>query len=507
MILFRSLYFVALTFCVMPIYLAAFVPEIKSSLPVNFDAIDRYIEEQMKSTKIPGAALAIVKGDSILHIRGFGIADPSGRPVTPETPFVLGSTTKSFTALAIMQLVEKGKIELDLPVQYYLPWFRVADPKASAQITVRHLVNHTSGLTESEGRKGLADRDTSAGALEKHARVLRKARLRGKVGTRFEYSNSNYIILGNIIQEVSGMSYETYIEQHIFDPLNMKHSFTSQKEAEQNGMAVGYRKWFGYSKPSPDMPFVRGVISAGYLITSARDMAQYLIAHLNEGRYAGKLVISPAGMAELLRPTARMDEKWSYAMGWVTGKMQEEMTIWHNGGTPSFYTYMAILPESRMGMVMLMNMDNLLKANELEIIPYRVIDMLRDRETDLSLFETDFGFLIGLYGLACLPFIIQLLWISYSIAKRPWGASQKVLSSYWHKKVLWICTPLLLNLAWAAGIFFLFWDSVVSHYAPDLAFVLLISAAVAVIWGVVQSGIRIWAIGASEAEPIGEIGI
>src|SRR5215204_4632700 len=103
----------------------------------EFAAIERFVRKEMAAQRIPGLALGIVKGDRIAYLRGFGKADESGRAVTPQTPFILGSVSKSFTALAIMQLVEAGKIELDAPVQRYLPWFRVADEEASAQITVR----------------------------------------------------------------------------------------------------------------------------------------------------------------------------------------------------------------------------------------------------------------------------------------------------------------------------------------------------------------------------------
>src|SRR2546425_1202478 len=111
--------------------------------------IDAYVSAQMQTNHIPGVALGLVHNDQIVHVRGFGSADQSGRAVTPQTPFLLASVSKSFTALAVMQLVEAGKIELDAPVQRYLPWFRVADPVASARISVRHLLYHTSGLPDS----------------------------------------------------------------------------------------------------------------------------------------------------------------------------------------------------------------------------------------------------------------------------------------------------------------------------------------------------------------------
>src|SRR6266487_95078 len=111
--------------------------------------IDAYVSAQMQANHIPGVALGLVHNDQIVHLRGFGSADSTGRAVTPHTPFMIGSVSKSFTALAIMQLVEAGKVELDAPVQRYLPWFRVADPAASARITVRHLLYQTSGLPPS----------------------------------------------------------------------------------------------------------------------------------------------------------------------------------------------------------------------------------------------------------------------------------------------------------------------------------------------------------------------
>jgi CubicO group peptidase (beta-lactamase class C family) len=111
---------------------------------ISYADIDAYVESQMRRLHIPGASLAIVEGDRIVYLRGFGRARPAGEIPTPQTPFFIGSLTKSITALAVMQLVEAGKIELDAPVQRYLPWFRVADPQASAQMTVRHLLNQTS---------------------------------------------------------------------------------------------------------------------------------------------------------------------------------------------------------------------------------------------------------------------------------------------------------------------------------------------------------------------------
>ena len=105
----------------------------------------------MAAQRIPGLALGIVEGDRVAYVRGFGTADDSGTEVTPQTPFIIGSVAQIVHRAGVMQLVEANKIELDAPVQRYLPWFRVADEKASAEITVRHLLNHTSGISTKTG--------------------------------------------------------------------------------------------------------------------------------------------------------------------------------------------------------------------------------------------------------------------------------------------------------------------------------------------------------------------
>src|SRR6266566_2736681 len=194
----------------------------------DFTAVDDYITARMETAHIPGLSVAIVKGDQIVYLKGYGQADPSGRPVTPQTPFIIGSISKTFTALAVMQLVESGKVELDAPVQRYLPWFRVADPVASARITLRHLLYHTSGIPSS-GYACTTDQVTMT--LEQYVRSLATLTLDRPVGSRPDYCSTNYDVLGLIVQTVSGQPYGTYVQQHVFAPLQMHHSFASEPEA------------------------------------------------------------------------------------------------------------------------------------------------------------------------------------------------------------------------------------------------------------------------------------
>jgi len=327
----------------------------------GYDGIDAYIEEQMQRLNIPGISLAIIEGDQIVYLRGFGRARPYGEEPLPQTPFFIGSTTKSFTALAVMQLVEAGKVDLDAPLQHYLPWFRVADPQASAQITVRHLLNQTSGLPLSPGWQSLADFDDSPDATERQARALSTLLLERQPGSAFEYSNVNYNLLGLVIEAASGESYADYIQTHIFDPLKMSHSYTLQEVAQQDGLAVGHQTWFGIPVPVPDLSVPGGSLPSGQLISSAEDMAHYLIAHLNEGSYAGTQILSPEGVAELHRSAVEASTLgppgW-YGMGWYIVEQDQMSILFHSGMIPSFYTYMVLLPEQKKGVVLLVNANH-----------------------------------------------------------------------------------------------------------------------------------------------------
>lgn len=317
-------------------------------------AIDAYVASRMEAAHIPGLSLAVVKGDQIAYLKGYGDADPSGHPVTPQTPFIIGSISKTFTALALMQLVEAGKVDVDAPVQRYLPWFSLADSHASARITVRNLLNQTSGIPQLQDTMLWTDLD--GGALERAVRSMKTAELSRPIGT-FGYSNANYQILGLIVQHVSGESYEDYVRQHIFTPLDMRTSFASQDEAQQHGMASGYHWWFGFPVPAP-LPFNRAQVPAGYLISSAQDMAHYLIAQMNGGYYQDRSVLSPAGIAFLHTPSA----KGEYGIGWETAHLNGRTLMNHDGGVANFQTSLFFDPKERVGVYIAANVMNALDA-------------------------------------------------------------------------------------------------------------------------------------------------
>jgi CubicO group peptidase (beta-lactamase class C family) len=448
--------------------------------------IDKYVQKEMQATRMPGVALGIVKGDEIVHLKGFGEADSSGRAVTAQTPFIIGSTSKSFTALAIMQLVKAGNVELDAPVQRYLPWFRVADEESSRRIAVRHLLNHTSGLSRTSGEEYLLKEDDGKGALEKAVRSLNTAKLNRPVGESFEYSNMNYNILGLIVQTVSGESYEQYISEHILTPLDMNDSFASVPEAERHGLATGHRYWFGRPFAGGGLPYNRATVPSGYISSSAEDLSHYLIAQLNGGRYEGAQVLSPEGIAELHRGTANMGPNISYAMGWEDTRLGDVPVVRHSGDTGNFHATMILAPESRWGVVVLMNGSNGLRLAGMDGIANGVASLLLGRQPPPAPFEQTKALLFVFLAVGAL----QVLGMVRSVVLlRRWRTQPERHPRGVLRVGLRIVPPLALNLLWAA-ICLVVLPSITSTPLRmamfiDVSLVQVLSGAVALIWGVI----------------------
>ncbi len=323
----------------------------------DFIKIDRFIDSYVDASGIPGLSVGIVKDNEIVYLRSFGSADSKGRSVTPQTPFILGSTSKSFTALAIMQLVEEGKLGLDDPVQKYLPWFRVKDSEASSKITIRHLLNHTSGMSRNGAYSLISKYELND--LEKYIRKLRSVKLTQPVGTSYQYSNEGYQILGLIVESISGLTFGDYVSRNIFEPLRMEHSYSSKNDAKANGLAEGNRVIFGLPVTS-DLMYPKAYIPIGYLISSSEDMCNYLICQMNEGAFEDKGIASAATINEMHQPAVKIDSKSYYGMGWVSGVTNGVYTIKHTGSVEDYSSYMAIIPKGNWGVIVLSNVNNVI---------------------------------------------------------------------------------------------------------------------------------------------------
>jgi CubicO group peptidase (beta-lactamase class C family) len=473
----------------------------------DFAAIDRYVRSEMDAQRIPGLALGIVHGDRIVHVQGFTQAEKRpGRDVTSQTPFLIGSVTKSFTALAIMQLSEAGQLQLDAPVQRYLPWWRVADPVASTRVTVRHLLYQVSGLSKATGNAYATSGDTHESALEDRVRALRDAELTQPVGTTWQYSNANYWTLGMIVQAVSGQSYESYIQQHIFDPLEMRNSYISQAEARQHGLPTGHRYWYGFPVAA-ELPFDRGGLGSGGLSSSAQDMTRYLGLYLNQGRHGAATLVSPAGAAELQRagvPTGL--DGVSYAMGWDVGPLHGIPTISHDGSGFDSHANVVLIPDRQWGVVVMENAENspdeFFGSRRMTGIAYGVAGLLIGEEptatsSSRSLWVV-YGVVLGILLIQCVGTVRSVRTISGWRATpllRPRGALRIGLR---------VGLPLLVSWTWALIVLVGLPRMIraplpaVLMGLPDLGYPLVASAVLAFGWGLVRV---VWAIRSLRTAP------
>ncbi|MBN1873615.1 MAG: beta-lactamase family protein [Anaerolineae bacterium] len=459
----------------------------------SYNAIDAYIEQQMQRLNIPGVSLAIVEGDKIMHLRGFGQARPDGEAPSPQTPFFIGSLTKSITALAVMQLVEAGKIDLDAPVQHYLSWFQVADPQASAQMTVRHLLNQTSGLPTSAGEIQMADFDDSQDATERQARALSTLKLSRPVGSAFEYSNSNYNLLGLIIETASGELYADYVQKHIFTPLDMNHSYTSQAIAKQNDMAVGHQYWFATPFVAPNIPVPHGSLPAGQLISSSEDMAHYMIALLNEGRYGDVQILSRAGIDELYHGVAEDIQMGisfgKYGMGWFIDESGQTKLIWHSGTTPNFGAFMALLPEQKKGVILLFNANHHWMTPVLSDLGAGMAALLAGNQPAPIQFV---GLIPWMLRAQLLIPLFQIIGVAATLRLlRRWHQNPDSRPSGGRKWGGHILLPLIPNLLVALTLLPMLGDTrgYLRLYMPDYSWIAIICGGFAGIWSFLRTGL------------------
>jgi CubicO group peptidase (beta-lactamase class C family) len=469
---------------------AAAAPE-----PATLAQVDRFVEQQMDARRVPGYALAVVSGSEVVHARGFGSANGSGRAVTADTPFVLGSVTKSFTALAVMQLVDAGEVSLEAPVARYVPELRLAGG-AERRITVRQLLNQTSGIPGLAGGRLL--RSVGDGTLEDVVRELDGTELSAPPGTQFEYANGNYVLLGLVIERASDESYGDYIQRHIFEPLGMRNSFASPEAAKAAGLAVGHRYWFGFAvahgPTSPD-----AVRPAGYLMSSAADMARYLAMYLNGGVLEGRRIVSREALETMLEPEAAGhlgpwadQQETRYAMGWFVGGPWQTPALLHPGRDPDSSAMIVLLPRQRLAVVTLTNASLELPlpggASSLQRIARGVVSLLVGEQPSTGIGFTRF---YVIFDAAVVLILAALVWSLVRLLRRRRRLvhgrrlATRMLCAALEVGVglLLLALPVLVGQGWPATML----------WTPDLALVLLAVGALLILTGGLRATAQILA--------------
>ena len=318
------------------------------------DQVDNYVRAEMQKQHIPGLSLAVVRGSKTLKIQGYGLSNVELRAAaSPSTVYHLASLTKQFTAAAVLLLVQDGKISLDDKISRYL-----ADtPDTWRDVTIRQLLTHTSGIKdELNEMRGTTVNGTSAAEI---ASILAKYPLNFLPGTQWSYSNSGYLLLGIIIQKVSGKSYGQFLAERLFHPLGMSATRLYDLDALIPGRAAGYMWREGRLHNSPYVhPTLADNADAG-LVTSAVDMARWA-AVLNTGR-----LLTHASWTQAWSPVLLADgSHYAYGFGWERDKVNGHPVVQHSGAFPDCSTFIVHYLDDDLTVVVLCNLS---RANPVRI--------------------------------------------------------------------------------------------------------------------------------------------
>jgi D-alanyl-D-alanine carboxypeptidase len=315
-----------------------------------------WIEEQIAYRGLPGVAVGVVSNQDLIWSKGFGFADLKAKvPMTATTKIRMASNSKLFTAIAIMQLREEGKLSLDDPVVKYLPWFK-AKPAGDddGPITIEQLLSHSSGLQREAGDHWVSYKFPSTDELP---RLYADRQAAFAPSVRWKYSNLAYAVAGQVVEKVSGERWSVYVERNIFKPLGMD---ASSVDRDISGLAVPY------GRRMPDgtrevLPFVdsRGMAAATGLTSNVEDMAKFISAQFRRGPRGGAQIVSSGSWREMLRVRS-VEENWTAGsgLGFDVKRVKDRTYIGHGGGYPGNTTQTLIQLDDKVGVIVLTNTND-----------------------------------------------------------------------------------------------------------------------------------------------------
>lgn len=354
--------------------------------PAPIDGLDDYVEWSMEAWDVPGLALGVVKDDSLVHARGYGVRE-SGRDggVDANTLFAAASTTKAFTTTALAMLIDEGELTWDDRVSRHLPGFQLHDPWVTRQLTVRDLVTHRSGLPR-------CDRVWYGTSFDRSEilRRIRHCQPTTSFRAAYGYQNVMYLAAGHIVSELSGTRWDAFLEDRIFAPLQMERSNTSVDSLEgMSNVAVPHQQRDGSLRPIP-WRNMDNIGPAGSINSSVVEMARWIRFQLGQGIFEGDTLLPAEAVDEMHSPETLM--RWespfletdshyrAYGLGWALHEYRGLEVVDHAGGIDGMRSQVTLVPELDLGLVVLANRGG--PSLGLPLM-YRIIDAYLDaRETD-----------------------------------------------------------------------------------------------------------------------------
>lgn len=331
---------------------------------IDTDAVDAIVQDALKAWRVPGAALAIVRGDEVVYLKGYGVRDLDSRqPVNPDTLFAIASCSKAFTATAIAILIDEGKMTWDDPVRKHIDFFRLSDPLADANVTFRDLLCHRTGLTRHDLIGHLAP-------LSREEIIRRIAYIKPTYSFRstYHYQNLMYVTAGHAAGKAAGGSWESLVQKRLFDPLGMKTASFSYRDLEKSpNHARPHRKNKEGKIEQLAFEDIDNIGPAGSINASARELTRWVRLQLNDGTFAGNRLVSAASLAEThmphtIIPQQGLDKELnpqtmqrSYCLAWIAQDYRGKAMLSHTGGLTGFRCRIVLLPGSKTGIVLLTN--------------------------------------------------------------------------------------------------------------------------------------------------------
>lgn len=330
--------------------------------------IDSVVEKTLKTFDVPGIAVAVIKDGKLIHAKGYGVRSiKTNKPVDENTLFGVASNTKAFTAAAIGMLVDEGKLTWDTKVSDIIPEFKMYDPYVTSQFTIRDLLTHRSGLGLGAGDLMIWP-DSSSVTKAQLIHNLRYLKPVSSFRTKFDYDNLMYIVAGDIVTRVSKMPYEDFIETRIIQPLGMTKTAASwYRLKDRSNVIDGHAPYQGKLIPV-GLSFGEVANSAGGIYSNVVDMSKWVTAMINGGKYGENLdkrLFSPAVAKQLWSPQTIIGgglpyntRFYSYGLGWFLSDVDGHFQASHTGGLSGIVTQITILPELKLGIIVLTNQQS-----------------------------------------------------------------------------------------------------------------------------------------------------
>jgi cyclic peptide transporter len=410
------------------------------TVKTSYENIYEKIESLYDEADIPGLTFILVD-EKNTYIKTWGYSDLEHKiPVNSKTLFELGSTSKAFTALAILKMEKEGLIKLDDNTSKYIPWFKVFYEGNEVQISIKELLHHTSGIpTEIISKIPQGESDDM---LEKTVHVINDLKLKRSPGKEYEYSTINYDILGLIIEKISHLSFEEYLQKNIFQALELE--YTSVGTAVNDNDAKGYKISF-FSPREYQAPRYRGNNPAGYVISNGDDMAKWLKYQLSIDSNCLEGIIKKSHIPDL---TVIPNGLSSYASGWMV-EPYGEAKISHGGLNPNFTSFVGFLPDKKLGIAILANSNSSYTSYFGNVI----LDMLNKEDvSEIPMPENSMDKVFSLISLILMVFIggvfILFVWVIKGII-----TGERKFKTIGLKSVLKLFLGLLLTTPFIFGIY------------------------------------------------------